>query len=208
MEQLLIPAGEGRSEFTEKKSRFLSEVYNVSTEQEARSILDMIRRRDYTARHHCWCFSLRSGQKRYSDDGEPQGTAGQPMLAVFEREGVQDVLCVVTRYFGGVLLGAGGLTRAYAKAARDALDAAGISELHPWSHLTLDCPYALLERVKLELERCGGALQDTQYGAAVTMDLLLPEQNVPAFETALRELSAGALRPQAAGTQLRGVRIR
>ena len=208
MDRILVPAGAGRSEFTEKKSRFLSELIPVSTEHEARDALDAIRRREYGARHHCWCYVLRSGQKRYSDDGEPQGTAGQPMLAVLEREGVQDALCVVTRYFGGVLLGTGGLTRAYAKAARDALDDAGISELHVWSRLRLPCPYALFERVKLELEKRGGVLVSSEYGADVLLTLLLPETDVNPFLEALRELSAGSLRAQADGSELRGVRIR
>lgn len=112
----------------------------MTTEAEARAQLEAVKKREYDARHNCWAYVLHTGQKRYSDDGEPQGTAGQPILNVLEREGVQDVLCVVTRYFGGILLGAGGLCRAYTKAAKDALDDAGISELRPWSVLRLDCP--------------------------------------------------------------------
>ena len=153
MEQLWIPAGEGNSEYIEKKSRFLGLVLPVTTEAEARAQLEAVKKREYDARHNCWAYVLHTGQKRYSDDGEPQGTAGQPILNVLEREGVQDVLCVVTRYFGGILLGAGGLCRAYTKAAKDALDDAGISELRPWSVLRLDCPYALFERVKLEADK-------------------------------------------------------
>ena len=133
MEQLWIPTGEGNSEYIEKKSRFLGLVLPVTTEAEARAQLEAVKKREYDARHNCWAYVLHTGQKRYSDDGEPQGTAGQPILNVLEREGVQDVLCVVTRYFGGILLGAGGLCRAYTKAAKDALDDAGISELRPWS---------------------------------------------------------------------------
>ena len=107
MEQLWIPAGEGNSEYIEKKSRFLGLVLPVTTEAEARAQLEAVKKREYDARHNCWAYVLHTGQKRYSDDGEPQGTAGQPILNVLEREGVQDVLCVVTRYFGGILLGAG-----------------------------------------------------------------------------------------------------
>ena len=143
MEQLWIPAGEGNSEYIEKKSRFLGLVLPVTTEAEARAQLEAVKKREYDARHNCWAYVLHTGQKRYSDDGEPQGTAGQPMLNVFQREGVENVVCVVTRYFGGVLLGAGGLTRAYAKSAKDALDAAGKARMRLWSaavsytHLTL-----------------------------------------------------------------------
>ena len=129
-------------------------------------------------------------------------------MNVLEREGVQDVLCVVTRYFGGILLGAGGLCRAYTKAAKDALDDAGISELRPWSVLHLACPYALFERVKLELEKHSGLLRDTDYSAEIAMTVLLPEPEEAAFATALRELSAGSLCPERTGTELHGVKIR
>ena len=208
MEQLLIPAGEGVSEYIEKKSRFLGLVVPVTTEAEARARLEAVKKREYDARHNCWAYVLRTGQKRYSDDGEPQGTAGQPILNVLEREGVQDALCVVTRYFGGILLGAGGLCRAYTKAAKDALDSAGISELRPWSVVRFSCPYALFERVKLELEKRGGMPTETDYGADVRMTAVLPEPEEAAFAKALQELSAGSLIPERTGTELRGVRVR
>ncbi len=208
MEQYLIPAKEGASEYIEKKSRFLGLIVPVTTEAEARAQLDAVKKREYDARHNCWAYILHSGQKRYSDDGEPQGTAGQPILNVLEREGVQDVLCVVTRYFGGILLGAGGLCRAYTKAAKDALDDAGISELRPWSVLQLDCPYALFERVKLELEKRGGTVISSEYGAQIALTAALPEPEEAVFAKALQELSAGSLVPEKTGTELRGVRVR
>ena len=208
MEQYLIPAKEGASEYIEKKSRFLGLIVPVTTEAEARAQLDAVKKREYDARHNCWAYILHSGQKRYSDDGEPQGTAGQPILNVLEREGVQDVLCVVTRYFGGILLGAGGLCRAYTTAAKDALDDAGISELRPWSVLQLDCPYALFERVKLELEKRGGTVISSEYGAQIALTAALPEPEEAVFAKALQELSAGSLVPEKTGTELRGVRVR
>lgn len=208
MEQYLILAKEGASEYIEKKSRFLGLIVPVTTEAEARAQLDAVKKREYDARHNCWAYILHSGQKRYSDDGEPQGTAGQPILNVLEREGVQDVLCVVTRYFGGILLGAGGLCRAYTKAAKDALDDAGISELRPWSVLRLDCPYALFERVKLELEKRGGTVISSEYGAQIALTAALPEPGEAVFAKALQELSAGSLVPEKTGTELRGVRVR
>ena len=208
MEQYLIPAKEGSSEYIEKKSSFLGLIIPVTTEAEARAQLDAVKKREYDARHNCWAYILHTGQKRYSDDGEPQGTAGQPILNVLEREGVQDVLCVVTRYFGGILLGAGGLCRAYTKAAKDALDDAGISELRPWSVLQLDCPYALFERVKLELEKRGGMVTSSEYGAQIALTAALPEPEEAVFAKALQELSAGSLVPEKTGTELRGVRVR
>ena len=200
-----VPVDAGEAEFTEKRSHFLGHVRRVETEAEARAFLDEMRKKYYDARHNCWCYVLHEGGVvRYGDDGEPQGTAGQPILNVLEREGVQDVLCIVTRYFGGILLGAGGLCRAYTKAAKDALDDAGISELRPWSVLRLDCPYALFERVKLELEKRGGLLRDTDYGAEIAMT----EPEEAAFAAALRELSAGSLCPERTGTELRGLKVR
>ena len=205
MKEYLSPAGQGRSEYVEKKSRFLGRVFPVSTEEEVRACLEEVRKEHYDARHHCWCYLLTDGSKRYSDDGEPQGTAGQPMLNVFEREEVQNVLCVVTRYFGGILLGTGGLARAYSKAAKDALTDAGIAANRIWTQLELPCPYGLFERVKLELAARSGVLEDTQYGADIRMQLLLPEAEAAPFADAIRELSAGKVACRELGKTFRAV---
>ena len=195
MEDYLVPGGQAQAEYIEKKSRFLGGVYPVTSEQEAKEILERVRRQHYDARHNCWCYILKSGQKRYSDDGEPQGTAGQPMLNVFERERVVDVLCVVTRYFGGILLGAGGLCRAYTKAAKDALDAAGISKMQPWLRQQITVPYALFERAKLLIAAQDGAVEDAQYGADILITYRIPEGADERLRTALREASSGSVVP-------------
>ena len=193
MEQFLIPSGEGTSEYMEKKSRFLGLITPVTTEAEARARLEAVKKQEYDARHNCWCYLLRDGTERYSDDGEPQGTAGQPMLNVFQRENVENVVCIVTRYFGGILLGAGGLTRAYAKAAKDALDKAGKARMQPFSVLLLECPYPMFERIKLLIEGHEGRIESSDYGAAVTLTFLLPVQKVADFSAALTELSGGQM---------------
>ena len=195
MEDYLVPRGVGRAEYIEKKSRFLGGVYPVTSEQEAKEILERVRKQHYDARHNCWCYILKSGQKRYSDDAEPQGTAGQPMLNVFEREGVVDVLCIVTRYFGGILLGAGGLCRAYTKAAKDALDAAGISKMQPWLRQQITVSYALFERAKLLIAAQEGAVEDAQYGADILITYRIPEGADERLRTALREASSGSVVP-------------
>lgn len=195
MEDYLVPRGVGQAEYIEKKSRFLGGVYPVTSEQEAKEILERVRKQHYDARHNCWCYILKSGQKRYSDDGEPQGTAGQPMLNVFEREGVVDVLCIVTRYFGGILLGAGGLCRAYTKAAKDALDAAGISRMQPWLRQQITVSYALFERAKLLIAAQEGAVEDAQYGADILITYRIPEGADERLRTALREASSGSVVP-------------
>ena len=159
MTEYFIPTGASETELVEKRSRFLGHVWPVESEGEARARIEEIRKKHYDARHNCWCYRIREGGvERYSDDGEPQGTAGQPMLNVFQREGVTNVCCVVTRYFGGILLGAGGLVRAYTQSAKDALDAAGISVVRRWVEVAVPCPYSFFERLKLELEAHGGVL--------------------------------------------------
>ena len=195
-----VPVDAGEAEFTEKRSRFLGHVRRVETEEQARAFLDEMRKKYYDARHNCWCYALHDGGVvRYGDDGEPQGTAGQPMLNVFQREGVENVVCVVTRYFGGVLLGAGGLTRAYAKSAKDALDAAGKARMRLWSAAVVDCPYPMLERLRLLIAAQNGTVERTDFGAAVGVHLLLPKENAAGFAAALTELSAGSLSVRAEG---------
>ena len=145
MTEYCVPTAAGEASFTEKRSEFLGHVRPVESEEEARAFVAEMKKKYYDARHNCWCYIIKDGAERYSDDGEPQGTAGIPMLEVFRREGVCNVVCVVTRYFGGILLGAGGLLRAYTKSAKDALDAAGISVVRRWVETALDCSYAAAE---------------------------------------------------------------
>ena len=189
-----VPVDAGEAEFTEKRSHFLGHVRRVETEAEARAFLDEMRKKYYDARHNCWCYVLHEGGVvRYGDDGEPQGTAGQPMLNVFQREGVENVVCVVTRYFGGILLGAGGLVRAYAHGAKIAVDAAGRSIKRIWTNVYLPCPYSWYERIRLEVAAFGGMIRETQFGADVELDLLLPEEQTQGFLERVTDLSAGTI---------------
>lgn len=203
-----VPFENGESAFTEKRSRFISHIWRVETEAEARERIEEMKKRYYDARHNCWCYLLQEGGVvRYSDDGEPQGTAGQPMLEVFQREGVSDVCCVVTRYFGGILLGAGGLLRAYTRSAKEALDAAGLCVVRPWTQVALPCPYALFERVKLEVEAAGGVLGDVEYGADVLVRALLPQGAAEGFSARITELTAGGSEVRRLGEALRAAPV-
>ena len=194
MDSYLVPAGYGEAELTEKRSRFIGQVWRVETEAEARVHLEEVRKKYHDARHHCWCYVLREGNVlRYGDDGEPQGTAGQPMLNVFLKEEVSNAVCVVTRYFGGVLLGAGGLTRAYGGTAKLALDAAGISRMRLWAVLAVPCPYPLYERMRLLVEKSGGTGESADFGSDVLLTVLLPAEDTAGFRTAVTELSAGSV---------------
>ncbi|MBQ5406147.1 MAG: YigZ family protein [Oscillospiraceae bacterium] len=205
MTEYYVPTGPGESEYVEKRSRFLGQVRPVESEEEARAFVAAVKKEHYDARHNCWCYLLRGGPERYSDDGEPQGTAGIPMLEVLRREGVTNAVCVVTRYFGGVLLGAGGLFRAYTRCAKDALDAAGISVVRRWVAMDVPCSYAAAERFKQEVAAFDGAVEDVQYGAGVTLRALIPEERSEAFAARIFDVSGGAVTPKAAGESFRAV---
>ena len=203
MSEYYIPSGPGEAEFTEKRSRFLGHVRMVESEEEARAFIAEMKRKYYDARHNCWCYAIKDGPERYSDDGEPQGSAGIPMLEVLRRRGVTNAVCVVTRYFGGVLLGTGGLLRAYTQSAKDALDAAGVFVVRRWSKRLLRCPYALLERIKQEAAAFDAVMLEQEYGAEVTLTLLLPAGRAEAFDARVFDLSAGRLKAEPAGETLR-----
>ena len=206
MTEYYIPTGCGEAELVEKRSRFIGQVWRVSSEEEARARIEEVRKKHYDARHHCWCYRLREGgAERYSDDGEPQGTAGQPMLNVFQREEVTDVVCVVTRYFGGILLGAGGLVRAYSKSAKDALDAAGISVVRRWVAMEVPCTYAQFEEVRREVFHFGGVEENINFGADVLLSVLIPEERAAQFASHLLDASAGTVEALEAGEQLKDV---
>ena len=207
MSEYLIPTREAQATLVEKRSEFIGHVWPVDTEEEARAHIEWAKKKYHDARHNCWCYLVKDGAVRYSDDGEPQGTAGQPMLGVFQKEGVTNVCCVVTRYFGGILLGAGGLVRAYTQAAKLALDAAGISVVRRWVELEVDCPYSFFERVKTEVMAQGGVLGEIGYAAQVTVRLLLPEEKAAPFGERMVELSAGACRAVELGERFQAVPI-
>lgn len=208
MSEYFIPAGAGEAEFVEKRSSFLGHVRYVETEDEAKAFVTEMKKKFYDARHNCWCYIIKDGAVRYSDDGEPQGTAGIPMLEVLKREGVTNVVCVVTRYFGGVLLGTGGLLRAYTKSAKDALNAAGICIVRRWVKAEIACSYAMLERLKTECTAIGGAVADIEYSADVCLKLLLPEDKADAFSQRTADVTAGASELEITGEEFKPVRIR
>lgn len=195
-----VPTGPAVTEFVEKRSRFIGHVWPVENEEEARKRIEETRARHHDARHNCWCYLLRKGGAvRYSDDGEPQGTAGQPMLEVFRRAGVENVCCVITRYFGGILLGAGGLTRAYTRAASDALRAAGISVMSRFLEVSTICAYSQFERIKLEVEASGGILGEMEYSSEVCIHALLPEEQAESFSARIIDMTAGSTVPKLVG---------
>ncbi len=207
MKEYTTIAQRAQAEFIERKSQFIGVVAPVSTEEEAQALIAEVRAAHRDATHNTFAYILNNGIKRCSDDGEPQGTAGQPMLGVFQKEGVTNVCCVVTRYFGGMLLGAGGLVRAYTQSAKNALDAAGVSTVRRWLELAVECPYSFLERVKRACAAQNGIVGEIEYAAGVTVHALLPEERAEAFCTQMTELSAGDFAAVELGEVFRSVPV-
>ena len=203
MEEYLVPTDFGEDEFYEKKSHFIGRLWPVETEEAALEKIQQMKKQHYDATHNCWAYILKDGAVRFSDDGEPGGTAGMPMLQVLQREGLYNCVCVVTRYFGGILLGAGGLVRAYTKGAKIAVDAAGKSMKRVWSVLYVPCPYTFYERVKLEVAAWGGIIRSTEFGAEVELEILVPEAQAEPFLAKLIDMSAANVEGMETGKEYR-----
>lgn len=207
MEAYLVPTQFGEDEFYEKKSHFIGRVWPVETEEEALEKIQQMKKQHYDATHNCWAYIIRDGAVRFSDDGEPGGTAGMPMLQVLQREGLQNIVCVVTRYFGGILLGAGGLVRAYTKGAKIAVDAAGKSIKRVWTVVYVPCPYPFYERVRLEVSAFGGIIRQTDFGAEVELELLFPQEKTNEFLERLTDLTSGTVEGMEIGQEYRAFPI-
>lgn len=183
----------GEVEHIIKKSRFIGAAYPVQTVEEALSLLETIRKRYWDATHNCYAYIIGENgeQKRFSDDGEPQGTAGMPMLDVLQKKDVTNLLVVVTRYFGGTLLGAGGLVRAYAGAAGAAVDAAGVTVMTPAQRMQCICAYPLWGRVEHWLGLQNVLVQTTDFAADVRCTVLVQTPDAQDFCAQLRNLCDG-----------------
>ena len=193
MTEYLVPTKDADAEFIERRSRFIGHIFRTETEEEALARLKQMREKYWDATHNVYVYIIKDGATRFSDDGEPGGTAGMPVLQVLQREGIFNVTCVVTRYFGGILLGAGGLVRAYAHSAKIGLDAAGRSMKRVWTNVYLPCPYSWYERIKLEIAAFGGIIKDTDFGADISFDLLLPEAQTQPFLARVFDVYAGTI---------------
>ncbi|AXI77637.1 YigZ family protein [Peterkaempfera bronchialis] len=192
----------GRHETEVKKSRFICSLARVADEEEAQAFIAAVRKEFWDARHNCTAFVVGDEQRRErsSDDGEPAGTAGVPMLEVLRRRGLTDTAAVVTRYFGGVLLGAGGLVRAYGSAVSEALDQVGIVERRPVALLAVTVDHARAGRLENDLRAAGHAVRDVSYDAAgARIEVGVPEPGTAAFHTWLAEATGGTATAHPAG---------
>lgn len=194
MEGILMLTRSGEGYYEEKRSRFLALAFPVNSEEDAQKLLNARRKEHPEARHHCYAYMIgeRNELTRFSDDGEPSGTGGRPILDVLQGSGLHNALVVVTRYFGGTLLGTGGLSRAYSAAAADALSNCGSGTLQKGSTWDLIMKYSDYARVERSLQQQGIPRMADSFTDAVCLTLfLLPEQE-EAFASLMADLTAGS----------------
>nr|WP_296266233.1 YigZ family protein [uncultured Merdimonas sp.] len=189
--QTIYRGGEG--EITEKKSRFIATVIPVNEEEKALEFIEAMKKKYWDATHNCSAYVIgeRGETKRCSDDGEPSGTAGRPMLDVLEGEGLRNVAVVVTRYFGGTLLGTGGLVRAYSSAVRAGLEASVVITKMPGARLHIRTDYTGLGKIQYLLGQRGLKILDSVYTENVELDVLVPEEAVSDVEQEITEATSG-----------------
>ena len=191
MSDYIIPAGYGEAEYIDKKSRFIGQVQHAESVSEAMAFVESVRRKHADATHNVWAYVLADGQMRWSDDGEPGGTSGQPTLNVFRSANVCDVVCVVTRYFGGVLLGTGGLVRAYTQSTQAGIDAAQLVVVSRCVDLRIRIAYPRYEQLMRLAEDHGAKVLTTDFADAVTINLRMLDGTQQPLLDALTALERG-----------------
>lgn len=193
MTPFIVPFQNAEYEFTEKHSRFIGHIFKTESADGAQQILKEMQKKYWDASHNVYAYVLSDGTERFSDDGEPQGTSGMPTLTVLRGRNVKNVLCVTTRYFGGTLLGAGGLVRAYSQAAKGALENAGLACVTPFTELSLCCDYTFLDPLRRLFPKINVTEETCDYGEKVTLTLLCEPQYLENAERQITEMSSGKL---------------
>lgn len=196
MDSYLTIKSPNTAELTEKKSRFIANLYSCTTEEEASAVLAQIKSKYWDARHNVYAYILKSGTVRFSDDGEPHGTAGKPVLDVLSGSGLTDVIIVVTRYFGGILLGTGGLVRAYSGTARLCIDSAEKAMMCPCVWCRMVCDYQNHARLIALIIEKGGTVNNEEFTDNVTVSFSFRKEDIDGFEEALRENFSARLENQ------------
>ena len=198
-EQNLTTLGkEASAEFTEKKSVFIGYAKPIKTAEEAEEFIAQIKKKHADARHNVSAY-MAGNAVRYSDDGEPKGTGGVPVLEVLKKSGVDGAVVVVTRYFGGILLGAPGLVRAYSKAAAMAVEEAGIVTYRNYTECTVTCDYGLYDKLLYDIGRRTITTDDTDFGGNITLRLAVLTEEYEAFEKSVYSMTNGKLVPKKTG---------
>ena len=182
-------------EIIEKRSRFIAHVMPVSNEEGALAFLESLKKKFWDATHNVYAYVLEENNvQRYSDDGEPSGTAGLPVLDMIKKEGLSNLIVVVTRYFGGILLGTGGLVHAYSKAAKEGIEKALPIEKKLCCEVTIECDYSLLGKIQSEAHSLGFTLGEIIYEDAVKIPVFVPVSSVLAFEAKIIDKTNGKSR--------------
>ena len=201
MKPYKLPLKTAKAEFIEKKSRFIGHIARVSSAEEALEFLRVIRSEHKDANHNVYAYRIKEGNiYRHSDDGEPSGTAGMPLLDVFLKQDIYDFCCVGTRYFGGIMLGGGGLIRAYSRTASIALEAAGIGIMREVTACRAVMPYSLYEQVKRLIAASGAHVDAEKFEVNVEMDISLPAEYVEELGAKITELTADSVRLEVLGS--------
>jgi uncharacterized YigZ family protein len=191
---------ENHDEFVEKHSRFIGYCKPVATEQEAVDFINMIKKKHWDARHNCYAYSLRDSQiRRYSDDGEPSGTAGMPILDVITKSGIVDVVVVVTRYFGGILLGTGGLARAYSQGCKLALESAVPVTMELCSECFIRCSYNRYGKLNTVIIDNGGTVDSVDYADDVKINFHIQSEKVAALDKIFADVTSGEIKTEISG---------
>ncbi len=193
MQEYTTIEGDFTAEYTEKHSRFIAVCFHCESESQASEIIAAQKSKYWDARHNVYAYVLQDSTARFSDDGEPHGTAGMPILEVIKGSGITNVLIVVTRYFGGILLGTGGLVRAYSTSARDALLGAKKVLMCSCKEFEIDCDYSSFDRLTRLIDDCGGMLQSTDFTDKVTVNVIFKSVNCDAFLHKLCETFASKI---------------
>lgn len=186
------------TEFTEKRSRFIGRCFPVKTEEEAMEKLNAIRKLHYDATHNCWAYALSGGAQRFSDDGEPGGTAGMPIMDTLIKRDIKDALIVVTRYFGGILLGSGGLVRAYSRSASEALSAAGCGLMSPCRVIEFAVDYPRYGGIE-GFVKANSVVDSIEFLENVRFCVTVPEEKTDGFIKAVIEKTDGRAAPAVTG---------
>ncbi len=186
----------GTAEYVEKRSKFIATLIPVTSEEEAMEQVEALRKKYYGARHNCYAYIVFSEDgkeviERSSDDGEPSGTAGRPMLDVLSGNQIRNILAVVTRYFGGTLLGTGGLVRAYSTAVKEAVDNSDLTEISDGVKLVLRLDYTNLGSVQHLMRECRVSEVSSEYGDGVSLTLVVPQDEISRFKKELTQIFAG-----------------
>lgn len=185
---------EASPEFVERRSRFIGYIKPVNTEQQALEFINSIRAKHWDATHNVYAYVLREQNTcRYSDDNEPQGTAGMPVLDVIRKSGLTDVCIVVTRYFGGILLGGGGLVRAYSHSASLAVEAAGMIQMRSCAMCTLECTYNQYGKLSSLVPENGGTVDNADFSDKVLLSFHIPVNDLPKLQKLVTDTTCGTV---------------